>query len=140
MIGEISFGAPGYLLLLALALLAAAAYVALSRWRRRAAERFAPGRAALRSSAAVSTRRPESAAALVVLAVAALAIALAQPRIGHKEQVVYQAGADVVVALDVSRSMLADDVAPSRLSLAQQGALALLAFGAIGLIRRRRQA
>jgi Ca-activated chloride channel family protein len=121
-----SFASPGYLALLALAPLLAAAYLALARWRRRAAERFAPGRDALDLSPAASPGRRTLKAALVVLAVAVLAVALARPRLGQQEMVIYQTGADVVIVLDVSRSMLADDVTPSRLALAQQETLALL--------------
>ena len=121
-----SFASPGYLVLLALAPLLAAAHLALARWRRRAAERFAPGRDALDLSPAASPGRRAFKAALVVLAVAVLAVALARPRLGQQEMVIYQTGADVVIVLDVSRSMLADDVTPNRLALAQQETLALL--------------
>ena len=121
-----SFASPGYLALLALAPLLAAAYLALARWRRRAAQRFAPGRDALDLSPAASPRRRALKAALVVLAVAVVAVALARPRIGQQETVIYRTGADVVIVLDVSRSMLADDVTPTRLALAQQETLALL--------------
>lgn len=121
-----SFASPGYLALLALAPLAAAAYLLLARWRRAAAGRFAPGRDARELSPALGPRWRAAKATLVVLAVAALAVALAQPRFGQHEVVVRQEGADVVIALDVSRSMFADDVEPSRLALAQRDVLALL--------------
>ena len=121
-----SFASPGYLTLLALAPLLAATYLALARWRRRAAERFAPGRDALDLSPAASPGRRALKAALVVMAVAVLAVALARPRLGEQEMVIYQTGADIVIVLDVSRSMLAEDVTPNRLALAQQETLALL--------------
>ena len=44
-----------------------------------------------------------------------LTIALAQPQMGTKMEKVQRKGIDVVIALDVSRSMLSQDVAPSRL-------------------------
>lgn len=47
------------------------------------------------------------------------AIALAQPQCGEKAEVVKRRGIDVVVALDASKSMLARDVAPSRLDRAR---------------------
>lgn len=121
-----SFASPGYLALLALAPLAAAAYLALARGRRRAAERFAPGQEFHHLSPNVSPRRRALKALLVVLAVAVLAVALARPRVGQEEVIVQQAGADVVIALDVSRSMFADDVEPNRLAAAQRATLALV--------------
>jgi Ca-activated chloride channel family protein len=47
------------------------------------------------------------------------AIALAQPQCGEKAEVVKRRGIDVVVAIDASKSMLARDVAPSRLERAR---------------------
>ena len=44
-----------------------------------------------------------------------LTIALAQPQNGTKWKKVQRKGIDVMIALDVSRSMLSQDVAPSRL-------------------------
>jgi len=46
-------------------------------------------------------------------------IALARPQWGRVEEVRYQHAREVVVALDVSRSMLADDVTPTRLDRAK---------------------
>ncbi len=48
-----------------------------------------------------------------------LLIALARPQWGASEVTVTQQGSDVVVALDISNSMLAEDVAPSRLERAK---------------------
>jgi Ca-activated chloride channel family protein len=44
-----------------------------------------------------------------------LIIALAQPQMGTKMEKVQRKGIDVMIALDVSKSMLSQDVAPSRL-------------------------
>ncbi|MCC6516543.1 MAG: VWA domain-containing protein [Chitinophagales bacterium] len=44
-----------------------------------------------------------------------LAIALAQPQMGTKMEKVQRKGIDVMIALDVSNSMLSKDIAPSRL-------------------------
>ena len=56
---------------------------------------------------------------LFVLAIALLAIAWANPQMGAKKQTARQKSADVFIALDISHSMLAEDVAPSRLELAK---------------------
>jgi len=57
--------------------------------------------------------------AAVALALALLAVAWANPQRGAKKQSVTQEAADVFIALDISESMLCQDVAPSRLELAK---------------------
>lgn len=52
-------------------------------------------------------------------AVALLAVAAAQPHWGTREAQVRRSGADVMVVFDVSRSMAAGDVAPSRMEAAR---------------------
>ena len=58
--------------------------------------------------------------AVVILAFASLVIALANPKIGTKMETVKREGIDIVFAVDVSKSMLAEDVAPSRLEKSKQ--------------------
>ncbi len=71
----------------------------------------------LRSTVSVTARRWK--AGLVLVAVALLALALARPQFGTRVETVRRQGQDVVVALDVSRSMYAEDVAPNRLERAK---------------------
>lgn len=109
-----------------LALLAAAPLAAfLAAWaaRRRAASmgRYAPGGPALPSPRGRAIR-----AALLCAGVALLAIAAARPAIGTRTETAPQQGVEVVVALDVSRSMLTADVPPDRLALATERLDALL--------------
>ncbi|HEY5689736.1 MAG TPA: VWA domain-containing protein [Yeosuana sp.] len=54
------------------------------------------------------------------LAFASLAIALVNPKIGTKLETVKREGVDIVFAIDVSKSMLAEDIAPNRLEKAKQ--------------------
>jgi len=49
-----------------------------------------------------------------------LSIALANPKIGTKIETVKREGVDIVFAIDVSKSMLAEDVAPNRLEKAKR--------------------
>ncbi|MGZ0709606.1 VWA domain-containing protein [Coraliomargarita sp. W4R53] len=58
---------------------------------------------------------------LRVLAFACLVLALARPGYAPRMESTSRTGRDVVFALDVSRSMLAQDVPPSRLEVAKQG-------------------
>lgn len=63
---------------------------------------------------------------LLLFALSLLAFAWANPQRGAKKQNVTQKSADVLIALDISQSMLTEDVAPSRLDLAKSFVLKLL--------------
>ena len=63
---------------------------------------------------------------LVILAAALLVIAIARPQYGYDKEEVQQRGLDVVVAVDTSKSMLANDIAPNRLGRAKLAALELM--------------
>ncbi len=57
--------------------------------------------------------------AFVQIGLVLLLIAAARPQWGTEERTVFQRGRDLIIALDVSRSMLARDVHPSRLQRAK---------------------
>jgi Ca-activated chloride channel family protein len=57
---------------------------------------------------------------LLVLALAAMIIGLVNPKMGTKMETIKREGIDIVFAVDVSKSMLAEDVAPSRLEKSKQ--------------------
>jgi Ca-activated chloride channel family protein len=67
----------------------------------------------------VSRKRQAWKAALQTLAVLGLVLALARPQFGTKLRTVKREGLDVVIALDVSLSMLAEDIKPNRLEKAK---------------------
>lgn len=58
--------------------------------------------------------------AAFLLGVALLAVALARPQTGAHPVEVKRAGVDVMVALDTSYSMAAEDIAPNRLTMAKK--------------------
>ncbi len=58
--------------------------------------------------------------AAVFLATACLVVALANPQLGKGYEKVQRSGVDLMIALDISRSMLAEDVKPNRLEQARQ--------------------
>ncbi len=101
------------------ALAAAPVVLALLLWaawqRRNAFRRFGESALVQRLAAAVSTRRRRWKGALLVLGVFLLGAALAGPQLGTKLREVKREGVDLVIALDVSLSMMAEDVAPNRL-------------------------
>jgi Ca-activated chloride channel family protein len=112
----VTFHRPWLLLLALLLPLAVAAGIVLAaRRRRRAAEAFGEyalvRRLARRDLAAFPWRR----AALLVPAAALLGVAAADPRWGRSAVEEGAGGAEVVLVLDASNSMLVEDVRPSRL-------------------------
>ncbi|HEU5123551.1 MAG TPA: VWA domain-containing protein [Verrucomicrobiae bacterium] len=76
--------------------------------------------------AGVSTTREKIRAVLLIFAAAFLIIALARPQWGYHLEEVKQRGLDIVVAIDTSKSMLAEDIAPNRLTRAKYAALDLM--------------
>jgi Ca-activated chloride channel family protein len=117
---------PTYLWALA-AVPVAVGLLAWAAWQRRRA-RAAFGDMALleQLTAGGATRRRAVRGGLVVGALLLLGIALAGPRYGQTTREVERRGIDLVVALDVSASMEAEDVAPSRLGRAKNEVKKLL--------------
>ena len=73
-----------------------------------------------------STKAQHFQAALLALAIAFLFVALARPQAGVREIPITTSRGAAVIALDVSRSMLAEDVKPSRLGTAKLIAMDLV--------------
>jgi Ca-activated chloride channel family protein len=67
-----------------------------------------------------SRRRKILKRTLVIAALVMLILAWAMPRVGKGMRVVKREGADVVIALDLSASMLTPDVRPSRIEVAKR--------------------
>jgi Ca-activated chloride channel family protein len=63
---------------------------------------------------------------LMMLAFAFLVVAMANPRMGNKTQSVKREGVDIFIALDVSRSMWAEDIKPNRMERSRQFAQKLV--------------
>jgi Ca-activated chloride channel family protein len=108
-------------------------------WRARArlAARFADGVLwkQLAGEEPVAARRWKPI--LFILAVALMIVGLAGPQWGARAVMLQRRGLDIVIALDVSRSMLAADVKPNRLERAKReisGILDRLAGDRIGLV------
>lgn len=82
---------------------------------------FCPGGSLLRRLlSSVSRRRQIAKAALIITAVGLALIALARPQWGFQWEEVKRKGVEIVVAVDVSQSMLARDVDPNRLERAKR--------------------
>ncbi|MEZ4702854.1 MAG: VWA domain-containing protein [Rhodothermales bacterium] len=104
-------------------LLAVPVAVLLFLWaawqRRKALQAFGHVPLVSRLTAAVSSRRRRWKSGLAVLGLLFIAVALVGPRFGTKLREVKREGIDFVIALDVSASMMAEDVAPNRLDRAR---------------------
>ena len=114
-----TFGSPQYLY----ALLALPALMAFVWWAfaRRAALVQRIGDPALieRLSVAVNRGMRRRRFVLWFLGIALIIVALARPQWGSDVQIVEHRGVQVMVALDISRSMLAQDLKPTRLDRAK---------------------
>lgn len=96
------------------------------RARRELLTRFVHARLLPDLVAGLSPARRKFRMALLVLAVICLVLALARPQWGFTWEEVKLRGRDIVVAIDTSRSMLAEDIAPNRLARAKLAALDLM--------------
>jgi Ca-activated chloride channel family protein len=113
----VSFAWPLMLLTLLAVPLAAGGYVLLERRRQRQAAAFANPALVPNLVGRSPGRLRHLPPALALLALAALATGLARP---HAMVSVEREEATVVLAIDTSRSMVASDVPPSRLAVAQR--------------------
>jgi Ca-activated chloride channel family protein len=89
-------------------------------WKRRKQREFANDDLLRKLAPDTSTFKPILKFVTVALALVALIIALVNPKIGTKMETVKRQGIDIVFAVDISKSMLAEDVAPNRLDRAKQ--------------------
>src|SRR4051812_22206 len=95
------------------------------RTKRRLISQFVQTRLLANLAVGVSTTRQKVRMGLLVSSLALLIIVLARPQWGFDWEEAKQRGLDVVVAIDTSKSMLAEDVAPNRLARAKLAALDL---------------
>ena len=90
-------------------------------WKNRAIRKFGEWQVIAPLMPLFSTRKIVLKFIILMFAYASLVIALANPQIGSKLEKVQRKGADLVIALDVSNSMLSQDIRPDRLTRAVQG-------------------
>lgn len=101
-------------------------FAARVSWKRKAIKRFG-------DSTLLKTLMPDRSIGkmrtkffLLVAAWIFLIVGLADPQIGSKYEEVKRQGVDLIIALDVSNSMLAEDIRPNRLERAKQAINKLL--------------
>lgn len=89
-------------------------------WKRRAQKKFADTDLFKKLSPDRSKFKSVLKIVVFLLALVCLIIALANPKIGTELETIKREGVDIVFAIDVSRSMLAEDIAPNRLEKAKR--------------------
>lgn len=95
-------------------------YLLHGLWKRRAQRRFAETRLLRRLAPDRSYFKPQLKFLLLLGALALLVVGLVNPKMGTKLETVKREGVDIVFAVDVSKSMLAEDIAPNRLEKAKR--------------------
>jgi len=86
-----------------------------------ALKQFASGRLLEKLTSGVSPRKRMIKRVILILAVAAIFVALARPQMGFQWKEIKRKGIDILVAVDTSKSMLAEDVRPNRLERSKFG-------------------
>ena len=114
------FEEPAYLYLLLLLPLLAAFYLYSNYRRRKAIRKFGDPILMAQLMPDVSKYRPDVKFWLVFAAIGLFTVLLARPQFGSKLETVKRQGVEVMIALDISNSMLAQDVQPSRLQKAKR--------------------
>ena len=89
-------------------------------WKRKKQREFGDLEMIKKLSPDQSTFKSTLKFGIILLVLAAIIIALVNPKIGTKTETVKREGIDVVFAVDVSKSMLCEDVAPNRLEKSKQ--------------------
>ncbi|QWX83435.1 VWA domain-containing protein [Cellulophaga sp. HaHaR_3_176] len=90
-------------------------FVLLQLWKRKAQKKFGDLVLLKRITPDKSIFKSTFKFVLFLLGLSLLIVGLVNPKIGTKLETVKREGVDIVFALDVSKSMLAEDIAPNRL-------------------------
>lgn len=114
------FGNPDFLYFLLLIPVFAVLFVLNTVRKKRALRKLGNTSLVSRLIPEMSASRPIIKFILQMLAYTACIIVLARPQFGSRIQNVKKEGVEVIIALDVSNSMMAEDIQPNRLTRAKQ--------------------
>ena len=137
------FDAPFYFYGLGILPILWVAYFIVMGWKRRAQKRFAQISLMEKLSPHRSKFKPAFKLLMLSLGISFLILGLVNPKIGTQLETVKREGVDIVFAIDVSKSMLAEDIAPNRLEKSKRLVSAIinqLASDRIGIIAYAAQA
>ena len=111
---------PKYFYLLAIIPILFLLYLFVFWWKKRKQKQFADSDLIEKLSPERSTFKLFLKFTIASIGLLLLIISLVNPKMGTKLETVKRQGVDIVFALDVSKSMLAQDIAPNRLEKAKQ--------------------
>jgi Ca-activated chloride channel family protein len=111
---------PIYFYLLALLPIIVALFLFNLFWKRKRQAVFADLELFNQLAPEKSSFKPALKLGVLLLALSCIIIALVNPKMGTKMETVKRQGIDIVFAVDISKSMLAEDVAPNRLEKTKQ--------------------
>jgi Ca-activated chloride channel family protein len=109
-----------YLYLLFILPVLVAVFLYIQYWKRKKQQEFGDLALIKKLSPEKSTFKPVLKFVVFLVALTCLILALVNPKIGTKMETVKREGIDIVFAVDVSKSMLCEDVAPNRLEKSKQ--------------------
>jgi len=95
-------------------------FIALHVWKKSAQKKFANNRLLKRLSPNQSLFKSVLKLITLCFVFFFLSLAMVNPKIGTKMETVRSQGVDIVFAVDVSKSMLAEDIAPNRIEKSKQ--------------------
>src|ERR1700748_2418281 len=122
----IHFSQIAYLWALAAVPLAILLFLFVARWKKKAIAALGDRHVVRLMIPEVSFSRPLLKFIFFIIAYAMLVIALADPQIGSKMEDVKKKGSDLMILLDVSNSMLSQDLSPNRLENAKRAIAQLI--------------
>jgi Ca-activated chloride channel family protein len=114
------FGNPTYLYILLIIPLLIVLFAIAQHFKKKALAKFGDMSVIEQLMPFVSKSRPLLKFIFLSLAIISIIFALADPQFGSKLEKVKRKGAEIIIALDVSNSMLAEDIKPNRLERAKQ--------------------
>ncbi|MGH2665536.1 VWA domain-containing protein [Flavobacterium sp.] len=109
-----------YLYLLFLLPVLALLFLYIEFWKRKKQREFGDLELVKKLSPEKSNFKPALKFGLLLVGLSMLILGLVNPKIGTKVEKVKREGIDIVFAIDVSKSMLAEDIAPNRLEKSKQ--------------------
>jgi Ca-activated chloride channel family protein len=96
------------------------------RWKKKALQRYGDVEVVKLLMPDYSKKRLFYKFLLLLFSFASLVLALANPQIGSRIEKVERKGIDIMIALDVSNSMLSEDIQPNRIERAKQAVSRLI--------------